>query len=53
MMNEYLNVPEKQIKKLEAIPEKHRGTKKAPAKIKHLQKQLKIWTNSKIIFKKK
>jgi len=52
-MNEYLNVPEKAIKKLEAIPEKHRGIKKAPAKLKHLQKQQKVWLNSKIIFKKK
>ena len=52
-MNEYFNLPEKEIKKLEEIPEKHRRDKKAPAKIKHLQKQQKIWLNSKIIFKKK
>jgi hypothetical protein len=52
-MNEYFNIPEKEIKKLEEIPEKHRRNKKAPAKIKHLQKQQKTWLNSKIIFKKK
>jgi len=52
-MEEYLNVTEKERNKLETIPKKQRGIKKAPAKLKHLQKQQKIWLNSKITFKKK
>jgi len=52
-MEEYLNITEKERKKLEAMPKKQRGIKKAPAKLKHLQKQQKIWLNSKISFKKK
>lgn len=52
-MDEYLNITEKERKKLETMPKKHRGIKLAPAKLKHLQKQQKIWLNSKISFKKK
>jgi hypothetical protein len=53
MDNEYSNIPDSKIKRLEKAPVKNRRVKLAPAKIRHLQKQQKVWTNSKMVYKKK
>jgi hypothetical protein len=52
-MDEYCDIPEDKIKRIEKIPGKNRRAKKAAAKIRHLQKQQKVWLNSKIVYKKK